>query len=393
MQNDLNKLLEEYCEIINSKKNINNRKFWEKCCQPWYGEHWRGIPKKDLKKAPIIINPEKALWAKIFNFNLKDYYNSPEEWLKQELKTRIYKFTNWRSNNYFDNNFYIWFASPTEISFFGAKVGFFKDRSPCIIGSKPILEDKKNLKKLKIPDFLKSGLMPKIHFFYKEIKDILDKSNTGLNVIFPDWSRGPFGIAVLLRGMENILIDMIDDPKYIHDLMRFIVESQKEWLRNRKEFLGSSNHPLGIIADDDVGSPMISPRMYEEYILPYEIELSEFKGGFSYWHSCNDTRDFFKYIIKIPNLAMINVSPWSDDKKASEIIKDQTAIDRTLHPVDDVLESNEDKVYRKINKILGIFDNNVKYIINLNGIDSINRLESDLKKIKRFLEIYNGMTE
>ena len=45
-------------------------------------------------------------------------------------------------------------------------------------------------------------------------------------------------MAFHIRGMENLLEDMIDDPEFTHRLMRFITDSRKKWVAERAKFLG-----------------------------------------------------------------------------------------------------------------------------------------------------------
>jgi len=390
---DYNKLIDlvkKYKEIVNSCANKRNKKFWLNQ-QPWYRENWRGIPTANFKKVPLIINPEKQMWSYILGINLTNYYSDPLEYLKQELKMGIYRFNNWNDNIYFDGSICVFFSGFMETSFFGPKLKFFKNRSPILNeSSKSLLTDKKYLSKMKIPDFYKSGLMPLIHKYYEVIKGILGGE---LEVLFPNWTRGPFGIAMDLRGMENMLVDMVTDKVFVHNLMRYIVDSEKEWIKERKKFLKIDRYPLGQLLSDEIGAPMISPNLYEELILPYEVELSEFQGGIEYWHSCNNTTPFYKLIKQIPNLKMMHISPWSDDKKAVEVFKGEVALDRCLDPVRDLFCATKEEMKRRIIKIISDFGNIPRYFINLNALMKVHNLEYDLNKIKEFLDVYCKIVE
>ena len=60
--------------------------------------------------------------------------------------------------------------------------------------------------------------MPKIHEFYS----VMSEYAAGrLIVLFPEWVRGLFCLAVHLRGFENLLLDIITEPEYVHKLLRF----------------------------------------------------------------------------------------------------------------------------------------------------------------------------
>ena len=184
-------------------------------------------------------------------------------------------------------------------------------------------------------------------------------------------------------------MDIITDGKFVHKLMRFIVDSEKYWIENRKKFLKLNNLPRGKLYNDEVGIPMISPYIYEEFVLPYEIELSDFQNGITYWHSCNNTTDFFKLIKRIPDLGMVHISPWVNDKVAAEVFKNEVALDKCLNPEHDVLNADVNIMEEKINKIIEDFGNEVKVTIRLDGIEKAYDINYDLRKIKEFVDLYN----
>ena len=386
-------LVDKYKEIIFSERNLKNKElysFIDKEENYWFRDMWRGIPKKNFRKVPLLIIPDNQIWHHILKIDLKSFYSDSTEHLKQQLRMYIYKFENWEDNYYFDGKIYIWFNVMTEISFFGPKVRFFEYREPWMEDSKPLINQKEKLDKLDFPDFHKSGLMPLIHKFYEEINEMLVGK---LNVIFPNWARGPFCLAVHLRGLENLLIDMIEDQEFFHKLMRFIVDSQKKWIDERAKFLGIKKYPLGTLFNDEIGSPMISPKLYENLILPYEIELAEYQGGILYWHSCNNTTDFYQLINKIPNLKMMHVSPWADLKEASNMFQDKVAVEKCIIPEQSILSADENKMKEDINKIIQNSGKKLRYLIRVDAIEKVHDLSFDLDKLKTFVNIYNKIME
>ncbi len=121
-----------------------------------------------------------------------------------------------------------------EPSLFGVPVKYSSVTEPIFASDGAVINSKDELAKLKISDFFKSGLMPLAHKFYDDLESLVPKD---YSVIFPKWARGPLGVACALRGMENILIDMLSDPPFVHKLMRFITDARKEYTRSRRKFL------------------------------------------------------------------------------------------------------------------------------------------------------------
>ena len=344
---------------------------------------------RHFKHVPLTIVPDNQLWSDILDMSLADNYTDPIKYLENQLKSYIYKFENWNDNYYFDGNIYIWFSVVTELSFFGPEIRFFDKREPWLEG-KPILDDKEKLQRMDFPDFYKSGYNKKIQQYYEVIGEALEGE---LDVYYPNWYRGPFCIAAHLRGLENILIDMITDPDFVHSLMRYIVDSSKNWMEERKRFLKIDKIPLGKLYNDEIGEPTLSPKLYEEFILPYEIELAKFQNGMLYWHSCNNTTNFFRLVKKIPGLQMIHVSPWADDEVANDIFKDEIAIDRCLNSEHDVQNADQNRMEEVINSIVNSYGEEVRYSMRVDGITRINDIDYDLKKIKKFTEVYHNIME
>lgn len=379
-------LVEEYATITSSKRNGEKKRLWANT-QAWYRDMWRGIPAAPSTKPPIVVAPENQFWSYMFDFSLVDYYSNPRTYLERQLQMYAYKHSHWDDDTFFDGNIYIWFSVVTELSLFGTHIIFREHQEPWLHGE-PVLSQKEKLDTLEPPDFRKSGLMPIIHQYYEEISELV---HGRLPVVFPSWVRGPFCIASHLRGVENILTDMVEDPVFIHRLMRFIVDCQKKWLMERRKFLGETELPRGKLFNDEIGEPSIGPKYYEEFILPYEIELAEFQNGIEYWHSCNNTTNFYRSIARIPGLEMIHVSPWSDNRQAVEVFGKGIAIDKCIHPNEDVLGVSKEKMKERMLNIITEYGSNARYAIRFDAIEKIHDIAYDVEKIDEFVQTYRGL--
>jgi hypothetical protein len=102
--------------------------------------------------------------------------------------------------------------------------------------------------------------------------------------------------------------------------MNFITESRIRWEKERASFLGmSTHHPH--VDSDEVDCGVISPKIYREFILPYERRLADFYGGeIFYYHSCGNLTLILDSVLSIPGLKRIEISPWTDLKKAAELL-------------------------------------------------------------------------
>ena len=98
--------------------------------------------------------------------------------------------------------------------------------------------------------------MPLVHMMYDRISELAEGEYT---VVFPEWGRGPFGVAQHIRGLQDLLSDMVLHPDYVRRLMRFITDARKTWTEERARFLGRKVDK-GNLYNDEVNCPTLSPR-------------------------------------------------------------------------------------------------------------------------------------
>ncbi len=150
-----------------------------------------------------------------------------------------------------------------------------------------------------------------------------------------------------LRGLEQMMWDMVDDPAFTHAGMRRLMEVKLEWmesleaqgllmLNNGNDSVGSGG--LGFTeelpadgfddkhvrlrdmwgfaeAQETVG---LSPQMWNEFVLEYNLPFLE-RCGLNHFGCCEpltDRLDILKE--RVPRLRRISISPWADREKAAE---------------------------------------------------------------------------
>ncbi|KLU63422.1 methylcobalamin:coenzyme M methyltransferase [Peptococcaceae bacterium CEB3] len=378
MRNDkLERLFDRMQEIVESPRNKANEQFWWP--QPWYRDHWRGIPRKPIDgKVAFVVEPDNAFWHNVFGLDLRDYYSKAETHLEYQLRINDFKFEHFHDNTYYDGNLFIWFGVITELSFFEPPLIMFDNREGWL-GEPPLIQTEEDIERLEMPDFYRSGFMSLIHEYYNRMQELV---NGRFPVMFPIWARSPYCMAVHLRGMQNLLMDMILNPKLVHKLMRFTTDARKHWMAERAKFLGRPISP-GHLFNDEVDFPTLSPQLYEEFVLPYEKELSRFEGGIIYWHSCGNTTGFLELIKQTPNVGMFHIGPWTDVKKASEVLG-HLPLDVCIDPVKDMLESTPEQMKQKLRAIkdacLG-----TDFAVRNDAIQVVKSVDEDLLKIKEWI--------
>ncbi len=149
-------------------------------------------------------------------------------------------------------------------------------------------------------------------------------------------------------GNDRLLYWFYDSPESIHALMRYMVEDRKRMLAylEREGLLVPNTDRVmagpgayGYVSDlpsPDPGAParvgdlwcwsesqettMVSPAMFEEFILPYYAEVSAL-FGLTYYGCCEPLHDRLEAILKaIPNVRSVSVSAWADLEAMAEML-------------------------------------------------------------------------
>ena len=153
------------------------------------------------------------------------------------------------------------------------------------------------------------------------------------------WTVGLTWTAVNLRGLEQLMLDMIDRPDDLHRLMAFLrdgtmarinylEENGLLQLNNNGTYVGSGGFGWSrdlpqadfngkVRARDLWGfgesqeTVGVSPQMFAEFVLPYQLPLLDRFGLVSYG-CCEPLDKRWRYVEKIPRLRRVSVSPWSN---------------------------------------------------------------------------------
>lgn len=340
----LTDLLEKVSRLSDSARNQELQTLWQGELSPTYdsADFFRGIPAPGMILCLAYLRHGE--WGSILpGYELHRYYTDPEYYLEFYLRKYIYYFEELQDDRPIPKSIPI-FQTTLELSLFGAETRYFRERNPWISG--PVIRDPGDLDRMDYPDFYTSGLMPLVHDFYGRIQEIVGHE---FHVTFPCWRLGLFGTALHLRGIEDFLTDLLLNPDFAHRLMAFVTESRRRWEKQRAEFLGEpiSKAHLG---NDDVNVPFLSPRLYAEFVLPYEQELVRYAGGLRYWHSCGNVTRLLPLMRKLGPIDLIELSYATDLGKLIDTFPG-TPLEIYVHPKDGM---STDAVYikQKITAIL-----------------------------------------
>lgn len=323
--------------VINDPKYEELRGFWN-----------RFYALEEMGRIPIKITLTTGFFARHLGINLIDHYQKPEKYVEDSLRILSFQHKEILDDRVIEG-IVINFGEVFESSLFGSSPVFTSDHDPWI--GKPIVKAEEDIENLDYPDFYKSGLMPKVLEVYETAERMVKGK---IPVFFERWERSPWGVAVHLRGLTELLKDTIRNPEFLHKLLAFVTESRMRWEREKEEYLGTESERSSL-ANDEVDSQLISPQTYRTFAYPYEKKLAEFyPEGIFYFHSCGNITSFLDTIKSIRGLRRLHISPATDFKTAVDKLGRSLVFQKRLHPVKDLEVCDAKAMERRIEEALKI---------------------------------------
>ncbi len=206
----------------------------------------------------------------------------------------------------------------------GAHVEFFEDQPAAIIESDALLADKSRLARLPMPDPVGGGRM---HAAVLGLE--LMKSRAGREKALMGWVEGPCAEAADLRGINTLMLDFFDDPGFVRDLFEFSVEMALRYARAQIE-AGAD-----LIGVGDAAASLIGPKIYEEFVWPYEQKLVDglhAMGTRVRLHICGNTSRILEGMGRL-NCEIVDLDYPASVAAARRVMSDQTALLGNINPV------------------------------------------------------------
>jgi len=211
---------------------------------------------------------------------------------------------------------------------------------------------------LKSFDDMSKLRFPEIAIDYNATDDLLSRAKE----IFGDvldvrlrgswwWTLGMTWTLVNIRGLQQIMYDVYDNPDGLHELMgflrdghlaklQFLEDNNLLSLNNDGTYIGSGGFGWTdelpcegfdgskVRASDMWGfsesqeTVTWSPEMFAEFIFPYQLPILE-KFGLNCYGCCEPLNKRWHIVEKTPRLRRVSVSPWADNDAMAEKLGDR----------------------------------------------------------------------
>ena len=219
-----------------------------------------------------------------------------------------------------------------------------------------------------------------------------------------------------LRGIEQILWDMMDNPEWLHRLLSFmrdgILKAQREAedaghyrlsnhynqsmpFAEELEYPRAASQPVSrkslwlFVASQETS--VVSPGMFDEFILRYQEPIIAEFGLVSYG-CCEDLGRKIPLLKRISNLRRVAVTPFADVRTCAEELGGDYIGSWRPSPADMVAYGyDEDRITATVREARDAFGaNGCRFDVCLKDVETV---QGDVGRIRKFVDVVRRETE
>ncbi len=252
--------------------------------------------------------------APMLGFSIKDYYHSAEKMCAVEE----YMYETFGTDGVGISTTLRGMAEAM-----GAKIRYTDNNVAQL--EKPAL-DLEDAEDARVVDIEKDGRLPII---LEAVK--LVKKKVGERVPVSATVTGPFTVAAMAAGTENLLIGTVRKPEKVRQLLDIIVENNNRYIRRLLDL------EVGIgFADPLSSTSVISKKQYREFSLPYfqkNVDFIRENGGGCGLHICGKSKGLWEYLNKT-GIGAFGLDNVEDLEEAKGILGPHMCIQGNVPPVE-----------------------------------------------------------
>ena len=204
----------------------------------------------------------------------------------------------------------------------------------------PVINEPADLKKLRFPEVVydEAASQRRLAVVHELFGDILDVHLMGVWLV----SFHLMSLYCQLRGFEQVLLDMYDEPQMLRDAMAFLEEGHHRLVRqyvdlnllyldNRTSLYATDLLPTAGFQPERVRTSdvwawadaqeltNVSPDMTWEFSMQHDARLLQ-PFGLTTYGCCEDLTDKLDLVDRLPHLRQVGVTPWANVAKCAEKI-------------------------------------------------------------------------
>jgi uroporphyrinogen decarboxylase len=114
--------------------------------------------------------------------------------------------------------------------------------------------------------------------------------------------------AAVLYGIKELILETFDDPEWVHSFLKVLMERKKHFIQSME----GAKYDIIEHGGGDASSTVISPKIFEEFVAPYDAELTELAhqaGQRVVYHTCGGMMPILEIIADMNPDAMETFTP------------------------------------------------------------------------------------
>jgi hypothetical protein len=326
----------------------------------------------------ILIFPEGS-WRELLPPSALRCEAADARAIELELRKRIYTFEHFRSDDVIEGDWIVY--KSIEVSGWGLEAQHTPSTETHGAWQfDPVIKTAADLKKLRFPEVRVDDAETEANRLRMEelFGDILAVQVKGVAHI----AFHSMNLYTGLRGLQEVMMDMYEEPQMLHDAMAFIEEGYRHMVQQYVDLnllsLNNDNtyHSSGGNGfTDELPQPdcdpahvrpcdmwasaeaqemaLVSPEQHEEFILAYERRLLA-PFGLNGYGCCEDLTHKLDYVFTIPNIRRISISPFADVDRCAEQMQRRAIFSWKAHPAHLVGQFDPDQVRGYIRHTLDV---------------------------------------
>jgi uroporphyrinogen decarboxylase len=226
----------------------------------------------------------------------------------------------------------------------GSTLDFPENAPPHVVV--PVLSEPALLRTLKKPHPLRDGRMPVVIRATQ-----ICVREAGESIYIGPYTMGPFNCASQVRGVQELLMDTVERPDFVEELLDFCTEVVLDY---GKALVDAGAH--GVFLGEAICTPgMISPRFYQNCVLPRQQRLvkalKQYGAGQVLIHICGDVKKILPAMLET-GADMFDLDWQVDMAEAKQTFAGKATVRGNLDPSAVLLKGKPEDVYENAARVI-----------------------------------------
>lgn len=333
----------------------------------------RGEKLDNIPMALIIDSPWIPGYVGVSHM---DFYLDPQVWFQSHLKIHE-EFP----DVIFVPGWWMEYGMAAEPSALGAKIKFWENNTPSEYHNLFSIDDVDKLHKYEVES--DAFMAMTLHRIRMQKQQVFDAGYIMPMVT----ARGPMCTAGFVRNTSDLMLDLVDEPEKVHQLLDLTTRLIIDWLKAQQKAIGDCVEGLFIL-DDIVG--FVNEDHYEEFCHPYLKRINDaFPDDWvKLYHNDADVVACMDYLPE----AGFNVLNWgkqTDITEVKERIGDEMTLMGNVNPLEVAVRGTPDEVHAATMDVLNKSEGE-RIILSVGGGVSPDMPRENINAMLAALNEYNA---